>query len=244
MSNLFIYGCSHSAHNHLEDYVNKITDTPQDYSNPWFPTDIDVDNPGVAASWYNRIYNELNFNKFKCYAMSGTSNNLILQQILATANEWESRDTIIIQRTDGLRQLNSATLLNKTNPRKLKEYKDRFNHQLITIHTQEIQTMVKRSGDSLNSANCFLDYHEEFIIPFKKDFDLYWNNIFLDLIRTLNKANPHTKIYYWVDGIRDKFETIWEASKGEYPDGHWSPKGNRDFADYAIDCMKNNKMYF
>ena len=181
---------------------------------------------------------------YKNYAVGGVCNEDIVNSIYSNINNFNAHDFIVIGTTCAGRKkfyfedLQSLIDINE----KVSEYV--LELQMLPTHYDEVDNYLKKEPElsyynrfDKNTLKAVNSYYKQYLMQDK--VIEYEYNIAKKQIKELQKFLSRLNIYsiLWECDLWPRFETLDSWSKGDIPDGHFSPNSHLQLSHLLYKCF-------
>lgn len=186
-----------------------------------------------SLSWTIFLSNELNLNEM-VNAMGGRSSQHIFMSALYDVHKFKKGDWIILTsapyvRIEGI------------------NFKDKnvstYNNEQILFGRFDLGEIYNGGSHGVpipgSKSKILFDYVTEFILPFEDEWRNYWKYNLIKLAETFRLMGY--KCIYWDYSLWSKFKSISKETNGELKDDHWGIEGNKEFFNFLMENINNNK---
>lgn len=157
--------------------------------------------------------NEKNFGK------NGASNPYIINTILENIKNIKKGDYVFIGKTIPMR-----TMVTHMKKKKVVTFTDIIDADKVTFNQKQKETLV--------------NYIYDFIIPFEKEWEAYYNTQYLNLSGIIKDKGA--KVFIWNHTVWSDYETIREATIDKIDDGHWTWESHKLFSKWVLENLNSN----
>ena len=198
--------------------------------------------PYGKYTWSTAIQNHLPNYKCKNYAASGQSNETLPLLILDKLSSIKPKDIVIVGFTDH-RRLSIPIKLNQGKFQYLNITGAGYSAYLENKHHDHLDLLKEIFNLDKEHYLAAIKYYELFVEQqqygdMRKEM---YESTFKNFGKYLNDKDVN--YFLWDNSCWDIGEKIYEWSKKQYIEYHWSPNGHRRFLAYLLWSLLNNNTY-
>lgn len=210
------------------------------------------------VSEYLNIPNEFSFN---C-GVGGMSTPEIIDRLLTKSKYLEPGDWVFVGDTTPIRTLGYNLTHKKITTFNNEEFlsssyiiddeseyilqTERIKTECLGFYQQYKESSNLSKNDIDKKFHLLLNYLYEFIIPYDNDWETYYRNQILSILKILSNNNINCIFWSWnLWGTYNKNKPYFSKwrDEGYCNDGHWGIKGNQQFFEYLKPRIDNKIMY-